>query len=148
MDSILPLIYVQEDIKTEIIKNIARGKSFNFDFVTGDFVLKNGKVEELTGLESLEIWIIKLLKTEKHKFKIYKTAQTDNYGITLMDLAHSDNSYFVIKCEIQREIKEELLKNAEILSVSDFVFTREKRTLTVAFTVKSIYGPSKSEVIF
>lgn len=155
MDSILPTIDIEEEviledsgIVTEEITAIVRGKSFKFDFVAGDFITKDGKVEELTGIESLKIWIVKLLKTEKHKFKIYKTGEIDVYGITLMDLVHSDNPYFFIKSEIQREIKEELLKNTEILSVSDFIFTREKRTLAVAFTVNSIYGLAESKVMF
>jgi len=153
-DSIMPFIDEEvilesyDEVLTDISTTIARGISFNFDFVAGDFILKDGKVEELTGVESLKVWILKLIKTEKFKFKIYETGANDEYGITLMDLIHSDSPYFFIKSEIQREITEGLLKNTEILSVEDFIFTREKRTLTVAFTVNSIYGVVESEVIF
>ncbi|MGK0467157.1 DUF2634 domain-containing protein [Clostridium sp.] len=136
------------EIVADTTSNATRGKSFNFDFVAGDFVVEDGKVEELTGIEALKVYIIKLIKTEKFKFKIYATGEIDEYGITLMDLIHSNYPYFFIKSEIQREITEELLKNTEILGVKDFVFTREKRTLIVAFTVNSIYGPVESEVIF
>jgi len=123
----------------------SNGISFNYDFVAGDFVLEDGKVEELTGVEALKVWILKLIKTEKDKFKIYENI---DYGITLMDLIHSNYPYFFIKSEIQREITEGLLKNTEITDVDDFVFTREKRNLGVTFTVTSIYGPVESEVIF
>jgi len=149
-DSIMPTI--EEEIFTSYDEvtpvttvTTSNGTSFNFDFTTGDFVLEDGKVEELTGIEALKVWILKLIKTEKDKFKIYENI---DYGITLMDLIHSDYPYFFIKSEVQREITEGLLKNTEITSIENFVFTREKRTLTVAFTVTSIYGPVESEVIF
>jgi hypothetical protein len=151
-DNVMP--YLEDEVVNDYsgiaadATTTVRGTSFNFDFATGDFVLKDGKVEELTGVEALKVYIIKLIKTEKFKFKIYATGGIDEYGITLMDLIHSDYPYFFIKSEIQREITEELLKNTEILSIKDFVFTKEKRTLTVAFTVNSIYGPVESEVIF
>ena len=46
------------------------GKTLNFDFDAGDFVVKDGKVVTLTGLEALKIWIKKILRTEKNKYKI------------------------------------------------------------------------------
>ena len=147
-DSIIPYIddfEIITEIPTSVISN---GISFNYDFILGDFILKDGKVEELMGIDALKVWIFKLLKTEKFKFEIYATGEVDEYGITLMDLIHSDYPYIFIKSEIQREITEELLKNVEILGIKDFVFTREKRTLTVNFTVNSIYGVVESEVIF
>lgn len=147
-ESIIPTFENYDEVVETTIENVAKGKSFNFNFITGDFAIKDGKVQVLEGIEALKVWIIKLIKTEKFKFKIYATNEVDEYGITLMDLIHSDYPYFFIKSEIQREITEELLKNPEILDVKDFVFTRVKRTLAVAFTVNSIYGPVENEVIF
>lgn len=155
-DSIFPTINIEEEIILEnydevvaaTVENVNMGKSFNFNFTTGDFTIKNGKVQVLEGVEALKVWIMKLIKTEKFRFKIYSTGSTDEYGITLMDLVHSNYPYFFVKSEIQREITEGLLKNVEILEVKDFVFTREKRTLVVNFTVNSIYGPVESEVKF
>lgn len=147
--SIIPDLENYDVVETNTtITSTTRGKSFNFDFNAGDFVLKDGKVEELTGIESLKVWILKLIKTEKFKFKIYETGAIDEYGITLMDLIHSDYPYFFIESEILREITEGLLKNNEILDIKDFVFSGEKRTLTITFTVNSIYGLVESEVIF
>jgi len=150
-NSVLPLINIEETVTiesydtvvAEAVTNVARKKSFNFDFTAGDFVIKDGKVEVIEGIEALKIWILKLIKTEKFKFKIYETGLVDEYGITLLDLIHGDYPYFFIKSEIQRELTEGILKNTEVLTVTDFVFIREKRTLSVTFNIKTIYGTTE-----
>ena len=53
-----------------------------------------------------------------------------------------------IKSEIEREVKETLLKNKQIKSVENFKFERERRLLTVSFDCSTIYGSVESEVIF
>jgi len=118
------------------------GKSFLFDFDTGDFSLQDGNVVVAEGIEALKVWIVKTIKTEKYKFDIY-----DEYGATLQDLISSGYSKAFIESEIKREITAALLKNVEITGVSGFTFTRENRGLTVAFTVNSIYGTTEREVI-
>lgn len=119
------------------------GKSFLFDFETGDFITKDGKLQAVEGANALKVWIEKVLKTEKFKFSIY-----DTYGITVMELITSDYPQVFIQAELQREITEALLKNPEITSVSSISFSREKRTLKAEFTVNSIYGIIGQEVIF
>lgn len=123
------------------------GKSFLFDFNTGDFVLKDGKLVEVEGIEALKIWIQKILKTEKFKFKIYETGETNEYGVTLLDLINKGYPTYFVQAEIQREITEALLMNPEINDISNFIFARETRGLAVTFTVDSIYGSTENEVI-
>jgi hypothetical protein len=118
------------------------GKSFKFDFDTGDFVIQDGNLVVASDYESTKIWIQKILKTEKFKFKIYeKDDTTMEYGITLMDLITSNNyplSY--LKAEITREITETLLLNSVIASVDNFVFNRNKLILSVTFNVTLVDG--------
>ena len=40
-------------------------KSYLFDFTTGDFVVRDGKLIECDGIESIKVWIEKILRTEK-----------------------------------------------------------------------------------
>ena len=40
-------------------------KSYLFDFDTGDFVVRDGKLIECDGLKAVKIWIEKILRTEK-----------------------------------------------------------------------------------
>lgn len=123
-------------------------KSFLFDFYTGDFVLKDGKLVEVEGIESLKVWIQKILKTEKFKFKVYETGEVNEYGATLLDLINSEYPQIFIQSEIEREITEALLRNSEILNVENFIFTRETRFLIVNFDVITIYGSIRQEMIF
>ena len=95
------------------------GKSFLFDFTTGDFVVKDGKLQVIEGIESLKVWIEKILKTEKFKFKIYENGESDEYGITLFELVNSGHPQMFIQAEIQREITETLSKNIKITSIDN-----------------------------
>ena len=135
-------------LKTESEDRAARmGKSFLFDFEQGDFVIRDGKLQATEGLRALRVWIKKVLKTEKFKFKIYSIGEPDEYGTTtLLELVNSGYPQFFIQAEIQREVTEALLRNPEITGVGDFAFQREKRTLIVGFTVNSIYGSLSEEV--
>lgn len=119
------------------------GKSFSFDYETGDFVVKDGRLQEIDGIDALENWIEKKLRTEKNKYKIY----VNGYGVTLSEYITSNFPIAFIKSEIERDVRESLTTNSDIKSLSDFEFTRDKRTLTVKFTVNSVYGSTVSEVI-
>lgn len=124
------------------------GKSFLFNFSVGDFVLKDGKLQVIEDVEAIQVWIQKIIKTEKFKFKIYETGVTNEYGVTLMDLVNSGYPQFFIQAEIQREVAEALMRNPELLGVNNFSFSRDKRTLVVSFNVNSIYGDIREEVRF
>lgn len=120
-------------------------KSFSFDFSIGDFKVIDGKLVEIDGIDALKAWIVKALKTDKSKFRIYDNT---DYGITnLKELITGDYPLPFIVSEIEREVKETLLKNSNIKSVQDFKFERNKRMLTVSFSALTIYGDLKSEVI-
>lgn len=148
LPELVPALQEQVDnINVTAETSTARGKSFLFDFSEGDFVAQDGKLENIEGLESLKVWIQKILRTEKFKFKIYDTGEVNQYGVTLLDLVNRGYPRAFIESEIQREVTEALQRNAEIKEVSGFSFARETRGLRVAFNVNSIYGPDSSEVI-
>lgn len=110
-------------------------KSFLFDFGKGDFVTIDGKLVRTEGLEAVKVWIEKVLRTERFKFKVY-----DEYGITLSDLIHSDYPPDFIKTELEREVREALQKNTDITGVHAFQFERLKRGLSCTFTADTRYG--------
>lgn len=127
--------------------NIGQGVILSFNFDTGEFNMKDGKIIELTGIEGLKMWVQKVLRTEKHKFKIYTaTDSTYAYGVTLQEYVNSDLPYDFVKAEIQREITETLLNNRAIKAVTNFIFDREDSTLEVSFTIDSIYGETGEAV--
>lgn len=147
LPELVPSLQEQVNNINDIETNSKMGKSFLFNFETGDFVLKDGNLVEIEGVEALKVWIKKILKTEKFKFKIYETNKIDEYGVTLLEFINKDYPIYFVQSEIQREITEALLTNPEINDVSSFIFTRETRGLVVTFSVDSIYGTTESEVI-
>ena len=126
-------------------KTTINGKSFLFDYKTGEFVMKNGKPVEVEGIEALKVWIEKTLRTVKNKYDIYENI---NYGVEDMQkLMSSSYPYALKKSEIERYIKEALLINPEIKAVDNFEFTREKRKIIVNFRVTSIYGVDEMQEV-
>lgn len=123
------------------------GKSPEFDFETGDFVVVDGKVQTVTGLSAVKQWIKKVFKTEKNKYKIYNTTNTDKYGVALLELITSKYPTAYIQAQVQTIITEALLKNSDITAVNDFSFTKDKNLLNVDFTVTTIYGTSTESVV-
>ena len=127
--------------------SVSNGKSFLFDFSKGDFATDdNGNLIETTKIDSLKMWIEKVLKTDINSFDIYKDS---DYGVeSLLDLVTSDFPMAFKKSEIERAVTKALLENSDIKSVQNFEFQRNKRLLTVSFDCTTIYGNVESEVVF
>lgn len=141
------MIMPQQDNTISSINNEASNgcKSFSFDFSSEDFNVVDGKLTEINNLDALKMWIDKVLKTDKFKFRIYDST---DYGITDMkELITSDYPLPFIQAEIEREVKETLLKNSNIKSVQNFEFERNKRLLTVRFNCYTVYGQVRKEMI-
>lgn len=123
------------------------GKSFLFDFNVGEFVTDDkGNLVETIGIESLKVWIKKILKTDINSFDVYKN--TDYGTENLLNLVTSDFPMSFKKAEIERIVTTALLNNSDIKSVQNFEFERNKRLLIVRFDCTTIYGTVESEVIF
>ena len=116
-------------------ENIASSgtKSYLFDYDSGDFVVRDGKLIECDGIGAIKVWIEKILRTEKGRYTIY--ADTE-YGCHLEDLIIG-NSYTVefIEAELKREIEDALKQNSQIKSVTNFQIIRSKHSITVTLEV-------------
>lgn len=138
---------VENETTDDDINNI--GKSFLFDFEKGDFILQDGKLVEVEGNESIKIWIEKILRTEKFKFKIYERIEdTNEYGITLQDLITGyDYPLEFIKSEIEREISEALIKHPSIDSIEEWNIEKSNPVLKISFKVVLNDGNILSEEV-
>lgn len=117
------------------IDTAASGKSFLFDFTADDFIIRDGKLVECKGIDAIKVWIEKILRTEKGRFRIYN--DTD-YGCRIEDLIVGNNySVAFIESELKREIEEALLQNPNILSVSNFSIERTASGITVSMEVET-----------
>ena len=136
------LEFEDEQLTSELEANTAHN-TFDFDFETGDFKLRNGKLQKLEGLEYLKVWIRKALYTVRNT-TIYK--DTD-YGSEHHSLIGTTFKVSFIKSEYERMIREALLVNNAINSVSNFNFSQTGSRMTISFDVASIYGATREDVI-
>lgn len=131
-------INIDEIVENETTDTSNISKSFLFDFKKGDFVLQDGKLIVVENIEALKIWIEKILRTEKFKFKIYENAENreDEYGVTIRDLITGyDYPIEFVKSEIEREITDALLKHPMIENLSEWDIEKENPVLKVSFKV-------------
>lgn len=139
----LPKIVELEFDTEEIVENLPNlGKSFLFDFDKCEFVFENGKMVSVTDVEALKIWITKVLKTEKFRFKIYEKAinREDEYGVTIEDLIGAVLPHQFVQSELKREIENALLKHPRIEYLSSFEIEQVKDRLYINFRVNLIDG--------
>lgn len=108
-------------------------KSYLFDFGSGDFVVRDGKLIECDGIDAIKVWTEKILRTEKGRYNIYNNTE---YGCHLEDLIIG-NSYTVefIEAELKREIEDALKQNSQIKSVTNFQIIRSKHSIAVTLEV-------------
>jgi hypothetical protein len=120
------------------------GKSFLYDFEKGEFVLQNGKLVEVTGVEALKVWIAKIIRTEKFRFRIYENEQ---YGVSVEDLLSSSLQRPFIESEIKREVLTALLTHSEIQNIDGWYFEYNGGRTSIYFTVELIDGAFNYEVV-
>lgn len=117
------------------------GKSFLFDFNTGDFVLKDGRLVEVLGIEAVKVWIEKILRTEKYRYKVYEREDKNEYGVVLEDLVVGNNFPKVfVESELKREITKALTRHPIIKSLTDWKIEKKNPTLNISFKVNLLDG--------
>lgn len=142
---ILPKITELELPKQEENEVQDLGKSFLFDFKKGDFVLKDGRLVEIEGIKAIQVWIEKVLRTQKFRWGIYKDV---DYGCTIEDLIVG-NSYpkSFLESELKREITDAVLKHPLIESLINWDFVRTDDKLRVIFTVNLLDGKTFNQEV-
>lgn len=120
------------------------GKTFLYDFNKGDFVMKGGKLVELFELDALKMWIMKVMKSESFRFKIYEDTA---YGTSIESLIGSSLPRAYIEAEIEREVTESLLLSPYINRLEGWTFQRDGKWMRINFTVISpMYNTFNMEV--
>lgn len=139
---IAQLDFPTDNIEQESSVNTVH-KTFAWDFEKGDFLLKDGKVVEVEGIEYIRIWIQKALSTVKNSLIYVGT----NYGSEHHTLIGRNFHPDFTRAEFERMIREALLENEAILRVENFSFSNKGSKLTILFDVHSIYGATGEAVI-
>jgi hypothetical protein len=103
--------------------------------IVGDKIV--GMVDDV---EAIRQAIYLTLSVERYEYLIYSW----NYGVELKELI-GKNIAFAYP-EIKRRIIEALIQDDRILDVDDFTFRREEESVSVNFTVHTIYGDLLEEM--
>lgn len=130
----------------DTIPTTHKGKiSFAFDFNKGDFVIEDGRVKECSGTQALEVWILKVLNTQKNRYKVYENTE---YGALIEDLTVGTRyTIDFIESELRREIEDTLLQNEQITGISTFSCEYSGNDkLLVKFNVITTSGVINEEV--
>lgn len=121
------------------------GKSFLFDFAKGEFVMRDGKMVPLYGIDALKMWIEKTLRTERYRFPIYEEVE---YGVSLEDLIGSNYPRDFVESEIQREVTTALERHPHITAIENWQFERDGKWMKISFTVVTPEDEFEQEVTF
>ena len=146
MSNLYPVFEMPELMEQQQTELAPRyGKSWLFDFKTGDFVIDGaGKVIQTDGHTAWAQWCVKTVLTERFAYLAY----SQNYGAEI-EAALRQPSRQAVEAELERAITEALLVDPRTEMVRDFRFTWEGDQLQVAFTVVPAVGdPEWLEVMY
>jgi Protein of unknown function (DUF2634). len=118
------------------------GKSFDFNFNTGEFVLEDGNVVETEDTEAVKVWVEKILRTERYQYKIYERDDDNEYGVTIEDLIGGVYPKKFIEAELKREITEAVTRHPNISSISNLSTEQDGAKLDITFTINLTSGAS------
>lgn len=117
-------------------------KEYAWDFINNDFLLTNGKNTIVEGLDALKVWIYKSLQTQRYRYLAYSW----NYGHEFEDLIGQGLSPEALTSEIERSIKETLMVNPYITSITGLNISVNDNLTNASFTVNTIYGEAMISV--
>jgi len=104
---------------------------YEIDFETGKLT---GRI--ITGLPAIKQWVMIVLGTDKY----YYTQYSWDHGCELRDLIGKGFKQDYIESEVKRIITDALSMSNDIQGISNLEVSYEGDTLTVAFTIDTIYG--------
>lgn len=154
---------LDDEVETESVEDFEiEGENLKLDFDNKDIKVSDGDTDTISGLEALKQWIKKVFMTRAYVYHIYDTEETetdeneeeeaemtiDVYGSNVREIMLDPDMDWAEKtAEIQLDIEDVLSRHPDIIEVSDFGFTQTGRTLSVTFTVSSIYGEDYTEEV-
>lgn len=86
------------------------------------------------GLESVRQAVEIALNVDRFRWQIYNT----NFGNELNDLIGDDADY--IKSEFQRMVDDALSVDDRVIDTSDYTFSVDGDSITITFTVNTVFG--------
>lgn len=132
--SIFPVIAVSASDPGAESLPLARECAWNFELNKPIFA--GGDIVEVSGIEAVKVWIFKALHTERFRYEIYSRG----YGSDVFSLIGQPFSLQLKHAEAARYVKECLIINKYITSVSNINVDFSDNKLTISCYVSTIYG--------
>jgi hypothetical protein len=129
-----------QEVEQEQQLDIDLGVGFLFDFEKGEFVIRNGRLVELTDIEAVKMWITKILKTEKYSFEIYDAYEDTpeyQYG-TLTEFCIGRVLTDDMRVQLQENIEDSATRHPRVAFLSEWKFEKDEDKLTVYFRVNLV----------
>lgn len=124
-------------------ENLPVFTEIDWDFDKNKFVRdRQGNFKIVEKNEALKVWIKKAILVERYRYQAY----FDNYGAELEHFIGREPNDGSTASEVFRYIKEALLVNPYILSVTDVSVTQEHKKLIMTVGVDSIYGDTTTRL--
>lgn len=131
-----PFDLEEEELQLNIPEN-KEPSDYEIDFKTGRLT---GRI--ITGLDAIKQWARLVLGTDRYYFPQY----TWNHGSELSTLIGQSYNEEYIQSEVRRMIKDALMVNKDIIDVENIRHEMVKDTLTVSFTIVTLYGRGELSV--
>ena len=93
------------------------------------------------GLEAVRQSVEIALNVERFQWQIYNT----NFGNELEELVGDDADY--IQSELPRMVDDALSVDDRVIDTADYVFSVDGDSMTVSFTVNTVYGQLTEELL-
>lgn len=122
-----------ENLEAGDEENQGGGDSFRFDYLSGEFILVDGKNKKIDGIEAVKQWVELMLRTKPGAYIVYGGSSFGVDTKQLMSLKNLPSGF--VQSELKREIQEGLTLNPYIDFADQFEFTRVGKTMVISFIV-------------
>lgn len=127
-----------ENKEREQMVSSRMGRSFLFDFKTGQHQIVDGAVVECDELTAIKQWLELMVQTTLDKYQVYKDTGFGTSAETFIGRRTLPKGF--VASELEREIKESCLLCPAIERAAEFQITRTTRGMQIAFTVYLVNG--------
>lgn len=123
--------FKEEEKQETLLESTTIGRTPLFDFSSGSYVIRDGKIVECSQEEAVRQWVGFLVKTAAEKFPVYDGTEFGTYIENY--IGYKDVGF--VASEIKREVEEKALLNRAIKAIEDFEAEKEGSRLHVTLTV-------------
>ena len=135
----MSFIYINnnlDEIKEEFLEIEEPPREYAWDIETEQFIIEDGCIPIVEGVEAIKIWIYKCLKTIRGKYDAYDWS----FGHDITFLIEQNFTRDFVISEAKRMTEEALLRNKYIKSLQNIEVSIIDKTLQISFIAITNYG--------